>query len=149
MIENKIEIQIREIKHNTEEYSQEQELRDKVLRKPLGLSLYDENLDAEQPDFHIGAFVNSTLVGVMILTRLNTGNVKMRQVAVEEKMRAKKVGREMVHYAEEYAESEGYATILLNARKSAVGFYEKLGYKKISDEFMEINIPHFKMSKRL
>lgn len=149
MIENKIEIQIREIKHNTEEYDQELELRDKVLRKPLGLSLYDENLDAEQHDFHIGAFINGTLVGVMILTRLNTGNVKMRQVAVDEKMRAKKVGREMVHYAEKYAESEGYATMLLNARKSAVGFYEKLGYEKISDEFLEINIPHFKMSKRL
>jgi len=147
MVENGIKI--REIKYNTEEYSRELELRDKVLRKPMGLSLYDENLEAEQHDFHIGAFVNNNIVGVMILTRLNTDDVKMRQVAVDEKWRAKKIGCEMVIYAEEYSKNRGYATMLLNARKTAVGFYEKLGYEKISEEFLEINIPHYKMRKFL
>lgn len=84
MIENRDKIQIREISYNTPDYTKELVLRDKVLRKPLGMSLYDANLDAEKDDVHIGAFVNNDMVGVLILTRLNADEVKMRQVAVDE-----------------------------------------------------------------
>lgn len=147
MIQNNIEI--REIKYHSEEYSKEQELRDNVLRKPLGMSLYDENMDAEQQDVHIGAFLNNRIVGVLILTRLNAEDVKMRQVAVDEKLRNQHIGRKMVLYAEKYATESGYINMLLNARKTAVGFYGKLGYEKISEAFLEINIPHYKMCKRL
>jgi len=149
MKEEKVEIKIKVIRYNSEEYSQELQLRDEVLRKPLGMSLYDENLDAEMDDFHVGAFVNNQLVGVLILTKLNAGDVKMRQFAVAEKWQGKKIGTEMVVFAEEYSRHKGYSTIVLNARKSAAGFYEKLGYEKISEEFLEINIPHYKMRKKL
>jgi predicted GNAT family N-acyltransferase len=37
----------------------------------------------------------------------------------------------------------------MHARKTAMGFYEKLGYEKIGDEFTEVTIPHYKMEKRL
>jgi predicted GNAT family N-acyltransferase len=37
----------------------------------------------------------------------------------------------------------------MHARKSAVGFYEKLGYKIVGDEFEEVTIPHFEMQKTL
>lgn len=149
MIENKEEIQIREINYHSEEYCKELELRDEILRKPLGMSLYDENLEGEKDDSHIGAFINNYIVGVLILSRLNANEVKMRQVAVVEAWRAKKIGSELVKYAEEYSKRKGYTTMLLNSRKTAVVFYEKLGYEKISEEFLEINIPHFKMCKSL
>lgn len=37
-------------------------------------------------------------------------------------------------------------TFTLNAQTQALGFYEKLGYKKEGDEFLDANIPHFKMT---
>jgi len=141
------EMEVREIGYNTEEYLSELALRDAVLRKPLGLSLFDENLKQEEQDVHIGAFLHNKIIGILVLTRLNANEIKMRQVAVAEDYRNKKIGREMVIYSEEYSKNIGYTTILLNARKSAVGFYEKLGYKTISNEFLEINIPHYKMRK--
>ena len=146
-MEENEELQLREIVYNSEEYLSELLLRDAVLRRPLGLSLFDENLEAEEDDVHIGAFIHNKIVGVLILTRLNKNEVKMRQVAVDEEYRNKKIGREMVLYSEEYSKNAGYTTILLNARKSAVGFYEKLEYETISDEFLEIGIPHYKMCK--
>jgi len=145
MIKNKIEI--REIQYKTDEYRSEVALRDEVLRKPLGMSLYDENLEAEEYDFHVGAFLNNSLVGVMILTRLNNDDVKMRQVAVDEQFRGQRVGTQMVYYAENYAKSMGYRNLLLNARNTAVAFYEKLGYEKFGESFLEVNIPHYKMRK--
>ena len=142
-------MQLKEIKYNTEEYARELELRDKVLRKPLGMSLYDENRDAEKHDVHVGAFQDNQLVGVLILTRLDAGSVKMRQVAVDERMQSMKVGTQLVRFAEEFSKNKGYAVMVLNARKTAVGFYEKLGYEKAGEEFLEINIPHYKMKKSL
>jgi len=142
-------LQIREIEYNSPEYKKELELRDKVLRKPLGMSLFVENLDADKNDVHVGAFVHNQLVGVLILTRLNDDQVKMRQVAVDEEMRCIRIGSQMVQYAEMISKNRHYRTMLLNARKTAVAFYEKLGYETIGDEFLEINIPHFKMHKDL
>jgi len=143
------ELQIKMIDYHSKDYSQEQELRDHVLRKPLGMSLYNENMEAEQHDVHIGAFIDGILAGVLILTKINAAEIKMRQVAVDEASRKRHIGTEMVLFAEVYAKKNGYSTMLLNARKTAVGFYEKLGYETIGEEFLEINIPHFKMRKCL
>jgi len=143
------DLQIKTIAYNSEEYRQELVLRDEVLRKPLGMSLYAEDLTVDAPDFHLGAFLSNRLVGVLLLKRLNADELKMRQVAVVDTMRSQHVGTALVRFAEEYAIREGYKTMLLNARMTAVGFYEKLGYEKISREFMEINIPHYRMNKKL
>lgn len=142
-------MQIREILYNSTEYVKELELRDEVLRKPLGMSLYDANLESEKYDTHIGAFDNEKLIGVLILTGIDSDNVKMRQVAVDVKFQSMKIGTRMIHFAEENARKKGYTTMVVNARKTAVEFYEKQGYEIISDEFLEINIPHFKMYKNL
>ena len=149
MIEKIENVQLKVFGFNSDEYTNELELRDKVLRKPLGMNLYDENLEADKNDVHIGAFLNNRIVGVLILTILNSNELKMRQVAVDEYFRARKIGTEMVRFAEDYSKEKGYSTMLLNARKTAVAFYEKLGYTKVSGEFLEINIPHYKMSKSL
>ena len=147
MLGNINDVVIREIEYNSTDYSNELKLRDEVLRKPLRMSLYDENLAAEKNDIHIGAFINDDIVGVLILTRLKANDVKMRQVAVKGIMQSKKIGSKMVRYAEDNAKNRGYKNILLNARKTGVEFYKKLGYETISEEFLEINIPHYKMSK--
>ena len=137
------------INYNSEEYKFEVELRNNVLRKPLGMNLYDENLNSEINDFHIGAFVNDKLVGVLILTPLNEVDMKMRQVAVDEKFRQMNIGRKMVHFSEEFSINKGYKSMMLNARSTATGFYTKLSYNIISDLFLEINIPHYRMQKIL
>jgi len=149
MMINTEKLQIREIEYNSQEYKNELELRDKVLRQPLGMNLFTENLVADKNDVHIGAFIHLQLVGVLILTRLNATDVKMRQVAVDEKMRSKHIGSKLVVFAEMFSKNREYTTMFLNARKTAVGFYEKLGYETVGDEFLEINIPHFKMRKDL
>ena len=144
---DEIAVQIKIIEYNSVEYSKELTLRDDVLRKPLGMNLFDEDLSTEIYDFHLGAFSNSSLTGVLILTKLNFRELKMRQVAVDYNHQSLKIGSRLVFFAEKYAAENGFTSIVLNARKTAVEFYEKLGYEKISDEFLEINIPHYKMRK--
>lgn len=148
-MKEKLEIRRIEIDKNEDEYKEELKLRDRVLRRPLGLSLFSENLDNEKNDYHIGAFLNNVLVGVLILTKLNSAEIKMRQVAVEEPFEGKGIGTKLVLYAEEFAKRLSYKMILLNSRKTAVKFYEKLGYTKVGEEVIEVTIPHYKMQKRI
>jgi len=37
----------------------------------------------------------------------------------------------------------------MHARKNAIGFYEKMGYKVKGPEFQEVSIPHYEMEKKL
>jgi len=97
------ELQIKIIDYGSVDYSQEQELRNRVLRIPLGMSLYDENLEKEKDDIHIGAFIDGKVAGVLILTMLNANDIKMRQVAVDDGLRGKNTGTKMVAFAEEHA----------------------------------------------
>ncbi|MDD3321285.1 MAG: GNAT family N-acetyltransferase [Paludibacter sp.] len=142
-------MEVKIISYNSEDYRLELELRDRVLRKPLGMNLYDENLDKEVSDVHIGAFQDEILIGVLILSFIGDETLKMRQVAVDQNSRSKKVGSKMVNFSENWALSNNFKIIELHARSTAVEFYQKLGYKIISEQFFEINIAHFKMRKVL
>jgi predicted GNAT family N-acyltransferase len=37
----------------------------------------------------------------------------------------------------------------MHARINSIGFYEKMGYKKRGEEFVEVTIPHYLMEKFL
>ena len=54
-----------------------------------------------------------------------------------------------MQFAENLARDRGYKRISMHARKNALGFYEKMGYRRIGEEFEEITIPHYVMAKEL
>lgn len=141
--------EVRLIAHGSSEYNAELELRNKILRIPLGLNVYDDDLSNEPNHFHIGAFDNDNLVGVLVLTPVSESEVKMRQVAVEETLQGKGIGKMLVDFSEKVSKEKGFERIVMNARDSAVPFYEKLGYRKEGDMFTEVTIPHFKLYKNL
>ncbi len=148
MSENKDCI-IKQFDYNSDLYNRELELRNKVLRIPLGLNLYAEDLSSEVSQWHIGAFINSEMVGVLLLVPLDNHEIKMRQVAVNFAFQGKNIGSKLVTFAESLAVSRGYQRMILNARQTAVPFYRKLGYEIVGDVFTEVTIPHFKMQKAL
>jgi len=119
---------IRRLEYNSNDYALELELRNAILRLPLGLDLIKEDLSAEVNDIHIGVFIEGVLSGVLVLTPMEHGRVKMRQVAVNEAHRGQGIGAAMVKYAEKFCALLGFSEIRLHARLSALSFYEKLGY---------------------
>jgi predicted GNAT family N-acyltransferase len=139
----------REIEYGSKEYKDELELRNKVLRLPLGLDIYDEDLKGEKDDIHIGAFYKDKLVGVLVLTNISEGHVRMRQVAVDEGLRSRGIGKRLVWYAEDLLRSEKCKEIMLHSRMTSTDFYLKLGYSISSEVFTEVMIPHVQMKKQL
>ncbi len=146
IIENLI---IRTIGFGTLEYEKSLELRDLVLRKPLGMSIYNDNLESDAKDILVGAFLQNELVGTLILSKINSEVLKMRQVAVNQTLKEIGIGRRLVLFSEQLAISLKIHTIELNSRKPVIPFYQKLGYETVGTEFIEVGIPHFKMIKTL
>jgi predicted GNAT family N-acyltransferase len=140
---------IKQIDHSTKEYRQMVDLRNEILRKPLGLSLKKEELDREKDDILIGAFEEEKMLGCCLLTKVDDNNVRLRQMAVQNNLQGKGIGASMLNFAENIARDAGYKNMVMHARKTAIYFYEKLGYKICSEEFEEITIPHYLMEKKL
>lgn len=124
-------------------------LRNEILRKPLGLSFTEEELEGEKDDILMGAFEDDRLLGCCVLTPMDAGSVRLRQMAVPKNMQGKGIGKALMIFAENIARDLGYKKLCMHARKTAIGFYEKLGYSINGDEFMEVTIPHFTMEKSL
>jgi GNAT superfamily N-acetyltransferase len=137
------------IDHGSNEYRQMVKLRDDILRKPLGLGFAPYELEKEKDNMLIGAFEDDDMLGCCMLVEENPGMVRLRQMAVLNDLQGKGIGRALMHFAENLARDRGYKIISMHARKNAIGFYEKMGYKVSSPEFMEITIPHYVMEKQL
>lgn len=71
------------------------------------------------------------------------------RMAVLKEWRARGVGRVLVHRLLDEAKKRGITQLVLHAQTHAVGFYEKFGFRAVSEEFMEAGIPHVKMALHL
>src|ERR1700743_3430384 len=140
---------LRMIDHGTREYRQMVNLRNEILRKPLGLIFTEEELEKEKEDILMGAFEDDRLLGCCALSPRDSATVRLRQMAVPNNMQGKGIGRALMIFAENVARDLGYRKLCMHARKTAVGFYQKLGYSVSGEEFLEVTIPHLVMEKAL
>lgn len=144
-----MEMEIIRIEITSHWYPKELTLRDEVLRKPIGLSIKDDDLGDEQNQVHFVAVDGEKLIGVVLL-KIESSTGKLRQMAVSQDARGKNLGTKLVNALEEYAREKGLTEIKLHARHYAVGFYGKLGYNKTSKPpFEEVGMEHFEMGKEL
>lgn len=137
------------IDYGSPEYHQMVQLRHDILRKPLGLTFQKEELEEEADDILIGAFEDEKMLGCCMLIETEPGTVRLRQMAVSNNLQGKGIGRALMQFAENIARDRGFKKITMHARKTATGFYEKLGYSISGGEFEEVTLPHVVMEKRL
>lgn len=137
------------IDHGSFEYQQMVQLRTDILRKPLGLTFTPEELEKEKEEILIAAFEEEKMLGCCMLIKSDPGVVRLRQMAVLNNLQGKGIGRALMQFAENIARDLGYRKITMHARKSAIGFYQKLGYQPSGDEFQEVTLPHYVMEKAL
>jgi GNAT superfamily N-acetyltransferase len=140
---------IYEVAHGSPEYWATVDLRSSILRKPIGLQYLPGELEEEKDARHIVCYRGNRLVGCLMLTPREDGDIQMRQVAVVSKLQRQGIGRALVEYSEAWAQTAGYRRMILHARETAVAFYENLGYLKVGDRFVEVTMYHWAMDKCL
>jgi len=141
------QVTIREITADSPEYEQVYQLREDILRTPLGLSLKDEDLSGEKNEMILAAMQEERVIGCILLQPVNDMTVRFRQMAIAADEQNKGIGRMLLEEAEKTAWKAGFERIVLHARKTAASFYEEAGYKAEGEVFEEVGIPHLFMEK--
>ncbi len=135
--------------YGTPEYRQMVKMRADILRKPLGLSFSESELEKEKDYILVGAFEDDDMLGCCMIVENDVTKARLRQMAVLNNLQGKGIGRALILFAENIARDHGYKKMSMHARKNTVPFFEKMGYQVTSQEFIELTIPHVEMEKDL
>lgn len=112
------------------------------------------DIDDLPTTFHVGAFKNKEIVAIgTFLQQENekfeaTNQYRLRAMASSPKVRGENFGKLLIEFAIEELKNRKAELLWCDARKVALGFYEKMGFK-IKGDFYEIPIigPHKLMYK--
>ena len=140
---------IKTIQPFTDDYKQMVELRVKSLLEPIGVPSSYIQPEKEKDDIFIAAFLNDVMIGCCILTRVDDKTIQLRQMAVLEAYRGKKMGNSIIDFAEKIARGKGYSILMMHARDPVLEFYKKAGYEIAGEQFFEVGMGHHRMEKKL
>lgn len=127
-------------------YPLEQELRNKILLRPIGIADHAWEMH-DKKSWHFVAVENENVIGCVVLVPLDEGKTRtqLMQMAVETDQQGKGVGKLLVKELLAFSHSIGIKEVVCHARDNAVPFYLGLGFKKFGDPFEEVGIIHYHM----
>jgi predicted GNAT family N-acyltransferase len=121
-------------------------IRKTVFVEEQKVPLEEEIDEFENESTHFVLYDQTVAVGAGRF-RILDGIGKVERICVLESVRGKGAGREIMLAIEEHAKQQPLSQLKLNAQTYAIPFYEGLGYKVTSDEFLDAGIPHKTMKK--
>lgn len=130
-------------------YQQSLALREQVLRLPLGLKLGAEDLAGEDQQWHLGLVQQEQLLACLVIRPEQQPLAKLRQMAVQPGLQGQGLGKRLIVAVEQWLLCRDFEEVKLDARLSALGFYQRLGYQSQGSPFQQVGIPHVLMNKRL
>ncbi len=134
-----------------DELRQYYQLRWQILRKPWGQKQGSEQDEFEQQAIH-KMVINEKgeVLAVGRLEKVDKCQGEIRFMAVSETAQGQGLGQQIINALEQQASQLGLKEINLNARESAVGFYQKLGYQTVTfSHTLSDAIKHYTMVKQL
>lgn len=134
--------------HESKDWREAVNLREEILRKPLGSFFTEDELKEEEGHIHVIGKLEGKIIATAVLVPENK-KIKMQRVVVSDELRSLNIGSKMMDFCEGYVRDEGFNWIYCHARNSAVNFYLRNAYEGEGDYFDEDGIPHLKMSKSL
>lgn len=143
-----------DIKHvsNQEELQQCLQIRNTVfvvgMNVPQSIEV-DQHDNLEDICDHFLIKYKNINVGTIRCLPISSNTIKLQRFAIYDEYRNHGFGKETLKYIEKYYQAKGYQLIVLDAQMKAYDFYEKNGYQKVSNIFIEAGIEHVKMEKYL
>ncbi len=142
---------VEEIEFGSKRYEQTLLLRDKIMRKPLGLSINNDDLSYEQQAIVLAVFDTETILGTGVLVFEDEATAKVRFLCVDSNLQKGGIGRAILENMEERSLQHGIKKVHLESRVTAKDFYKKLGYHEYGDTYLMKQAPveHIRMQKIL
>jgi N-acetylglutamate synthase-like GNAT family acetyltransferase len=126
-------------------------LRYEMLRKPWNMPIGSEKDEQENESIHLMASdENRNILGVCRMQFNSPVEIQLRYMAVKEGTQGLGIGKKLIEFAQGKAKMKGAQKLILQSRESAVGFYEKCGFKILEKSYlMWGEIQHYLMEKEL
>ena len=118
---------------NKQLYQQNIDLRNAVLRGPLGKLITPEEMMIEQNNQFYGITVADVLVATFSTYQKNTATVRLVSFAVDMSYQQQGLGSRLFRWALDDFKKQGYQQVSLSARASAHEFYLKQGFKDVGN----------------
>jgi len=125
------------------------DVRRQVFVLEQGISedlVFDDN---DRDALHLVVKDGKRAIGTARVRFLGNNEAKLERMAVSKAFRHKGVGRGMVAFLDEELSAKQVQELVIHAQEGAVEFYKSCGFKESGSPFMEANIKHIKMHKRL
>lgn len=139
--------------YRSEAYYHHLYLRDDILRRPLDLCVLNDDLSQEEDALFFGCFEdNGRLLGACLLLPRENAHFILKQMVVDRSRRDEHIGKNVITFAEKVLlERYAHPVISLEARHSAIGFYQKLGYHESGPRYIKdkVRLLHAPMTKNL
>lgn len=135
--------------------SSDQELEDAFfVRKKVFVEEQRVPLSLEVDEFdetasHFVVYEKDKPIGAGRIRETSAGIGKVERVCILPNYRGLHLGKLIMQALEDHGSTQGFEKIVLNAQSYAIPFYESIGYIVTSPEFMDADIPHRAMEKKL
>jgi predicted GNAT family N-acyltransferase len=99
-------------------------------------------------DFFIATYDDKD-VGALRCIKASNDTLKIQRFCVLKEYRKQGIGKRILEEIEDYYKAREITKLELDAKFLVCGFYEKCGFEKVSDIFIEAGVEHVKMVKYL
>jgi predicted GNAT family N-acyltransferase len=113
-----------------------------------GVSLQAERDGRDDEALHVVALDRGQVVGTCRLL-VADGVARLGRMAVEPSLRGRGAGLAVLREAEHAAKRAGAGKVRLHAQTAALALYERAGYEALGAPFLEEDIEHVTMERRL
>jgi len=133
-----------------EEFARYFQFRWQQLRQPLNLPVGSEQDALESHAYHCMAVTEDhTIIAVGRIHFDSELAAQVRFMAVHPSYQRRQVGKQVLDDLLNYAKNASAKTCWLNARASAIHFYEAQGFVVLDEVNTQLDIPHYRMEKTL
>lgn len=123
-------------------------IRETVFIKEQGFEREYDEIDLVAK--HIVIYDDNVAVGTCRVFWCEEENsYHVGRIAVLKEHRGKSLGKLLMNEAEKLTKSLGGKTLKLGGQVRAAGFYDKLGYERYGDEYLDEGYPHIPFVKYL
>ena len=150
MVNKAMQHSVKLIEYNSLEYHQACQLRYRLFFAEHNLPK-NVVLDESHANYYHAAIIQDRVIAYGQLVPHPNRIYQICQMVVEPNYQNQSLGKNILSTLIQIAKDRGAVCVTLNARLTAVGFYQKLGFQTYGTEFPSSTtaIPHIKMYKKL
>ena len=124
------------------------DVRTEVFCREQGYPEDEEFDDIDACSYHITAYDDGKPIAAGRMYFDENRIMHLGRIAVVKRLRGTGVGKRIVEEMILKAEAMKPAGFELSAQSRAMGFYEKLGFTALGEEYMDGHVPHIRMQRR-